>query len=87
MGWMQGFPPAENRVVSMADGSFFEFPALRYSVCNMRLFMPTRDVKSPQVDQYKFHVRLASHPEASNAVNDPYSLPAYQAVADYLKKK
>ena len=58
MGWMQGFPPAEDRVVSMADGSFFEFPALRYSVCNMRLFMPTRDVKSPQVDQYKFHVRL-----------------------------
>ena len=58
MGWMQGFPPAEDRMVSMADGSFFEFPALRYSVCNMRLFMPTRDVKSPQVDQYKFHVRL-----------------------------
>ena len=32
-------------------------------------------------------VRLASHPEASNAVNDPYSLPAYQAIADYLKEK
>ena len=29
-------------------------------------------------------VRLASHPEASNAVNDPYSLPAYQAIADYF---
>lgn len=58
MGWMQGFPPAEDRVVSMADGSFFEFPALRYSVCNMRLFMPTRDVKSAQVDRYEFRVRL-----------------------------
>lgn len=58
MGWMQGFPPAQDRVVSMADGSFFEFPALRYSVCNMRLFMPTRDVKSAQVDRYEFHVRL-----------------------------
>ena len=32
-------------------------------------------------------VRLASHPEASNGVNDPFSLPAYQAVADYLKTK
>jgi CubicO group peptidase (beta-lactamase class C family) len=32
-------------------------------------------------------VRLASHPEASNSVNDPFSLPAYQAVADYLKTK
>ena len=29
--------------------------------------------------------RFASHPVASNAANDPTSLPAYQAVADYLK--
>jgi CubicO group peptidase (beta-lactamase class C family) len=32
-------------------------------------------------------VRLASTPTASNADNDPWSLPAYQAVADYLSKK
>jgi hypothetical protein len=32
-------------------------------------------------------VRLASMPVASNAANDPYSLPAYQAVADYLMEK
>jgi CubicO group peptidase (beta-lactamase class C family) len=32
-------------------------------------------------------VRLSSHPNASNSVNDPFSLPAYQAVADYLKTK
>lgn len=32
-------------------------------------------------------VRMASHPIAGNAANDPTSLPAYQAVADYLKKK
>lgn len=29
-------------------------------------------------------VRLASHPSAANGVIDPTSLPAYQAVADYL---
>ena len=29
-------------------------------------------------------VRLASHPVAGNAVMDPYSLPAYHAVAKYL---
>ena len=29
-------------------------------------------------------VRLASHPSAANAVIDPTSLPAYQAVAEYL---
>lgn len=32
-------------------------------------------------------VRLASHPLASNAANDPTSLPAYQAVAEYLMGK
>ncbi len=29
-------------------------------------------------------VRLASHPVAANAANDPTSLPAYRALADYL---
>ncbi|OEY66288.1 serine hydrolase domain-containing protein [Marinobacter sp. X15-166B] len=31
-------------------------------------------------------VRLASHPKGANAHNDPTSLPAYQAVADYLTR-
>lgn len=31
-------------------------------------------------------VRVASHPLAKNAANDPTSLPAYQAVADYLMR-
>ena len=29
-------------------------------------------------------VRLASHPQAKNSAIDPTSLPAYQAVAEYL---
>jgi CubicO group peptidase (beta-lactamase class C family) len=32
-------------------------------------------------------VRLASHPVASNSANDRTSLPAYQAVAEYLMRK
>lgn len=32
-------------------------------------------------------VRFSSNPVASNAHNDPWSLPAYQAIADYLMKK
>jgi CubicO group peptidase (beta-lactamase class C family) len=32
-------------------------------------------------------VRLASNPVASNTANDPYSLPAYQSIADYLKQR
>jgi CubicO group peptidase (beta-lactamase class C family) len=32
-------------------------------------------------------VRLASHPKAGNAANDPFSLPGYHAVAKYLLAK
>ncbi|GAA0680088.1 serine hydrolase [Marinobacterium maritimum] len=41
MGWMQGSPPPADRRVKLADGSFFRFPALRYSVAHMGEFLPT----------------------------------------------
>lgn len=41
MGWMQGSPPPAERRVRLADGSFFKFPALRYSVRHMNEFLPT----------------------------------------------
>lgn len=41
MGWMQGFPPPPEKRLKAADGSFFMFPGLRYSVANMRQFLPT----------------------------------------------
>lgn len=44
LGWMQGFPPPKDKRLSAADGSFFEFPALRYSVAHMRQFLPTVNV-------------------------------------------
>lgn len=44
MGWMQGFPPPQEKLLSFADGSFFEFPAMRWSVVHMRQFMPTAAV-------------------------------------------
>lgn len=53
MGWMQGFPPPQDKIVSAIDGSFFRFPALRYSVCHMRQFMPTTVVKASQGKRYK----------------------------------
>ena len=43
-GWMQGFPPAPEKRLSAADGSFFKFPALRYGVVHMREFLPTVNV-------------------------------------------
>ena len=42
--YMQGFPPPVEKRINARDGSFFEFPALRYSVVHMREFMPTTNV-------------------------------------------
>lgn len=43
-GWMRGFPPPPDKLLHAWDGSFFEFPALRYSVVHMREFFPTVNV-------------------------------------------
>ncbi len=58
MAWMQGFPPPADKVISAIDGSFFRFPALRYSVCHMRQFMPTTEVKAANTALYNFETRL-----------------------------
>lgn len=54
MGWMKGFPPHNDSIVSAADGSFFKFPALRYSVCHMNQFMPTTRVEGAKNNRYIF---------------------------------
>lgn len=41
MGWMQGFPPPADKIISGADGTFFNFPQSRWSVVHMRELMPT----------------------------------------------
>lgn len=57
MGWMQGFPPPKDKIVSAEDGSFFNFPAMRWSVVNMRQLMPTvevsRGLKAPSPLPYQ----------------------------------
>lgn len=64
MGWMQGFPPPANRTISAIDGSFFKFPALRYSVCHMRQFMPTTNVAAARENLYTFEVEADPHIDA-----------------------
>lgn len=44
LGWMQGFPPPKDKILSAGDGSFFNFPAIRWSVVHMRQLMPTVEV-------------------------------------------
>ncbi len=61
MGWMKGFPPNKDSVLSVADGSFFEFPAMRYSVNHMRQFMPTTPVEAATTNRYVFYNQLDSN--------------------------
>lgn len=57
--WMQGFPPTPDRRLNLADGSFFEFPALRWSVVHMRELLPTvgvsRGLGNPRPLSYRLN--------------------------------
>lgn len=44
LGWMVGSPPPPERTVRFEDGSYFQFPAMRWSVSNFRQLMPTVNV-------------------------------------------
>lgn len=44
LGWMVGSPPPPDRIVRFEDGSYWRFPALRWSVSNFRQLMPTVNV-------------------------------------------
>lgn len=67
MGWMQGFPPPKDKIISVANGAFFQFPQIRWSVVHMRQLMPTVEVsrglgapsdlayqKDPHIDTLSF---------------------------------
>lgn len=42
--WMVGAPPPPDKTLRFEDGSYFRFPALRWSVANFRQLMPTVNV-------------------------------------------
>ncbi|MFC7289525.1 serine hydrolase domain-containing protein [Herminiimonas glaciei] len=44
LGWMVGAPPPADRILRFEDGSYFQFPAMRWSVSNFRQLMPTMNV-------------------------------------------
>ena len=41
LGWMQGTPPAADKVIRFADGSGYRFPQLRWSCAHYRQLVPT----------------------------------------------
>lgn len=46
LGWMQGFPPPENKMIRFTDPDYFAFPKLRWTVCHFRELMPTVAVRT-----------------------------------------
>ncbi|KPD10385.1 serine hydrolase [Phaeobacter sp. 11ANDIMAR09] len=44
MGWMQGFPPPPDKIITQPDSVYFSFPRLRWSVCHLREFLPTEEI-------------------------------------------
>ena len=63
-GWMKGFPPPADKTLHAADGSFFKFPALRWSVVHMRQMLPTinvsRGLGSPEPLSYALDSKIDS---------------------------
>lgn len=41
IGWMQGNPPAADKIVRFEDGSYRKFPQIRWSFANYRELLPT----------------------------------------------
>ena len=44
LGWMEGFPPAPDKLIMQPDSNFFSFPKLRWTVCHFRELLPTEQV-------------------------------------------
>jgi CubicO group peptidase (beta-lactamase class C family) len=44
LGWMQGFPPPSDKLITFHNGSFRSFPELRWAWSNIRQLVPTVNV-------------------------------------------
>jgi CubicO group peptidase (beta-lactamase class C family) len=44
LGWMQGFPPPPEKTIRFDNGSYYRFPALRWSFSHIRELNPTKNI-------------------------------------------
>jgi CubicO group peptidase (beta-lactamase class C family) len=72
MGWMQGFPPPPDKIITQPDSVYFSFPRLRWSVCHMRELLPTerisRGLGAPDPLEYLKPNELADERKAIDAL-------------------
>ena len=62
--WMVGAPPPPDRTLRFEDGSYFRFPAMRWSVSNFRQLMPTVNVSRGLGPVAALPQRLDAHIDA-----------------------
>jgi hypothetical protein len=43
-GWMQGFPPAKEKLIRFEARSFYAWPQLRWSLSHLEELVPTKNV-------------------------------------------
>ena len=63
-GWMEGAPPAPEKLVRISDGSAWRFPQLRWSFSNFRRLVPTAEVTRGTMPVRPFPVALRSDIDA-----------------------
>ena len=72
LGWMQGFPPPPDKLITQPDSNYFSFPKLRWSVCHLREFLPTEQISrglgSPVPLDYLPPHEFADYREAIDAL-------------------
>lgn len=72
MGWMQGFPPPPDKIITQPDSVYFSFPRLRWSVCHMRELLPTEEIsrglEPPAPLNYLAAAEFADEGEAIDAL-------------------
>ncbi|MCG5509778.1 serine hydrolase domain-containing protein [Ectothiorhodospira lacustris] len=44
LGWMTGFPPPPEKLITHPESDYFGFPKLRWTVCHIRELLPTKQV-------------------------------------------
>src|SRR5690606_32725506 len=44
LGWMQCFPPPDDKIIRFSDSDYFSFPKSRCTVCHFGQLMPTTNV-------------------------------------------
>ncbi|MDT8419078.1 MAG: serine hydrolase [Desulfuromonadales bacterium] len=62
LGWMQGSPPPDDKLIMHPQANFFSFPKLRWTVCHIRELLPTKQVSrgvgAPVPLQYALDERI-----------------------------